>query len=363
MKKRVVVLPGDGIGVEVTKAALNVLDCVSKMFDLTIEIQEYLIGGASIDACGAPIEDDVLSACKGADAIFLGAVGGPKWDQLPKEKRPEVALLRLRKELGLFTNLRPVKVLEPLLNASTLKPEVISNTDILIVRELTGGIYFGTPRFTETVGVEERAVDTMEYRTFEVERIARVAFEAAQTRRKSVTSVDKANILATSQLWRKTVDRISTEYPDVSLNHMLVDNCAMQLVHNPMQFDVLLTENMFGDILSDEAAMITGSLGMLPSASLGSKVGLYEPVHGSAPDIAGKDLANPLAAIGSIALMFRYSFDLEEAAQLIEKAMLDVLETGVSSPDLALAGKRILGTSEMGEKVVSEMNAFFLPII
>ncbi len=363
MKKRVVVLPGDGIGVEVTKAAMKVLDCVSKMFDLTIEIQEYLIGGASIDACGVPIEDDVISTCKAADAVFLGAVGGPKWDQLPKEQRPEVALLRLRKELGLFTNLRPVKVLEPLLNASTLKPEVISNTDILIVRELTGGIYFGTPKFTETLGVEERAVDTMEYRTFEVERIARVAFEAAQKRRKSVTSVDKANILATSQLWRKTVDRISKEYPDVSLNHMLVDNCAMQLVHNPMQFDVLLTENMFGDILSDEAAMITGSLGMLPSASLGSKVGLYEPVHGSAPDIAGKDLANPLAAIGSIALMFRYSLEMEEAAQLIEKAMLDVLETGVSSSDLALAGKRILGTSEMGEKVVNEMNAFFLPII
>ncbi|MCG8606031.1 3-isopropylmalate dehydrogenase [bacterium] len=363
MKRKVVVLPGDGIGVEVTRAALKVLDFVSKMFDLTVEVQECLIGGASLDVVGVPIKDEVLSACRDADAVFLGAVGGPPWDHLPKELRPETALLRLRKELGLFTNLRPVKVFESLLQASSLKPEVISNTDILIVRELTGGVYFGVPKFTESLGDQERAVDTMEYRTFEVERIARVAFDAARRRKGAVTSVDKANILATSQLWRKTVDRIAVGYPDVTLQHMLVDNCAMQLVHNPIQFDVLLTENMFGDILSDEAAMLTGSLGMLPSASLGDSVGLYEPVHGSAPDIAGKNIANPLAAISSIALMFRYSFNMEEAAQLIERATQGVLEAGASSSDIATQGKRVLGTNEMGDEVINEMNGFFLPYI
>jgi 3-isopropylmalate dehydrogenase len=363
MRRKVVVLPGDGIGVEVTQAALKVLDCVSKMFGLTVEVKERLIGGASLDAIGVPIEEDVLAACRDADAVFLGAVGGPKWDDYPKELRPETALLGLRKELGLFTNLRPIKVFEPLLDASSLKPEVISNTDILIVRELTGGVYFGKPKFTESLGDQERAVDTMEYRTFEIERIARVAFDAARLRRRVVTSVDKANVLATSQLWRKTVDRIAAEYPDIALHHMLVDNCAMQLVHNPMQFDVLLTENMFGDILSDEAAMITGSLGMLPSASLGRSVGLYEPVHGSAPDIAGKNIANPLAAIASVALMFRYSFEMEEAARLIERATEAVLEAGASSSDIATQGKRVLGTSEMGDEVIDEMNGFFLPYI
>ena len=325
MTKKVILLPGDGIGVEVTQAAVKVLNCVCEMFGLPLELQECLVGGASIDAHGIPIEDEVLAACQEADAVFLGAVGGPKWDHLPKDQRPEIALLRLRKELGLFTNLRPVKVFEALLNSSTLKPEVIENIDILIVRELTGGIYFGQPKFTEVLDGEERAVDTMEYRTSEIERIARVAFDAARSRRKRMHSVDKANVLVTSQLWRKTVDRISTDYPDVTLEHMLVDNCAMQLVRNPNQFDVLLTENMFGDILSDEAAMITGSLGMLPSASLGSEVGLYEPVHGSAPDISGKNLANPLAAIGSIAMMFRYSFEMEEAAQRIEQAIQNLL--------------------------------------
>lgn len=361
--KKVVLLPGDGIGVEVTQAAVKVLNCVSEMFGVPLELQEYLVGGASLDAHGIPIEDDVLAACHEADAVFLGAVGGPRWDRLPKDQRPEIALLRLRKELGLYTNLRPVKVFEALLNASTLKPEVIENTDMLIVRELTGGIYFGQPKFTEVLNGEERAVDTMEYRTSEIERIARAAFDAAKSRRRKVTSIDKANVLDTSQLWRKTVDRIATEYSGVRLQHMLVDNCAMQLVRNPNQFDVLLTENMFGDILSDEAAMITGSLGMLPSASLGNKVGLYEPVHGSAPDIAGKNLANPLAAIGSIALMFRYSFALEEAAQRIEQAIQNILNAGITSSDLGTSGGRILGTSEIGEEVLNEMQAFFLPYI
>ncbi|MCZ6820832.1 MAG: 3-isopropylmalate dehydrogenase [Calditrichaeota bacterium] len=362
MIKKVILLPGDGIGVEVTQAAVKVLNCVCEMFGLPLELQECLVGGASIDAHGIPIEDEVLAACQEADAVFLGAVGGPKWDRLPQDRRPEIALLRLRKELGLFTNLRPVKVFEALLNSSTLKPEVIENIDILIVRELTGGIYFGQPKFTEVLNGEERAVDTMEYRTSEIERIARVAFDAARSRRKRMHSVDKANVLVTSQLWRKTVDRISTDYPDVTLEHMLVDNCAMQLVRNPNQFDVLLTENMFGDILSDEAAMITGSLGMLPSASLGSEVGLYEPVHGSAPDISGKNLANPLAAIGSIAMMFRYSFEMEDAAQRIEQAIQNLLNAGITSFDLG-TGNRILGTIEMGEEIINEMQAFFLPYI
>lgn len=363
MMKKVILLPGDGIGVDVTKVAVKVLKCACEMFGIALEVEEFPVGGASIDALGMPIADNVLDACREADAVFLGAVGGPKWDNLPKDQRPEIALLRLRKELGLYTNLRPVKTFESLLNASTLKPEVIEHADILIVRELTGGIYFGQPKFTEVLNGEERAVDTMEYRTSEIERIARVAFDAARARRKKVHSVDKANVLATSQLWRKTVDRISKDYPDVTLEHMLVDNCAMQLIRNPRQFDVLLTENMFGDILSDEAAMLTGSLGMLPSASLGSNAGLYEPVHGSAPDIAGKNLANPFAAIGSMGLMFRYSFHMEEAAQRIEQAIENLLNAGVASSDLRAGNKRVLGTTEIGEEILNEMQAFFLPYI
>lgn len=356
MIKKIVSLPGDGIGVDVTAAAVRVLEAVGSQFGVAFEIQEFAIGGASLDQYGVPITEDVLRACKGADAVFLGAVGGPKWDSNPKAQRPELALLTLRKELGLFTNLRPVKVFDCLANASTLKYEVIRNVDILIVRELTGGIYFGEPKFTEPSGAGERAVDTMVYHTSEVERIARVAFEAAKLRRKKVTSVDKANILATSQLWRKTVERISKDYPDVALAHMLVDNCAMQIVRNPSQFDVIVTENMFGDILSDEASMLTGSLGMLPSASLGDGVAMYEPVHGSAPDIAGRDLANPLAAIGSVALMFRFSFELEEAAQVIEHAIAKTLAAGLRSPDIATNGEKVLGTFEMTAQIIAEID-------
>ena len=355
MKKKIVVLPGDGIGPEVTQEAVKVLVTVGQKFGLDFDIQEYLIGGASLDTHGVPVQQEVLEVCRKADAVLLGAVGGPQWDEVPKDKRPEMALLRLRKELGLFTNLRPVKVFEPLLNASTLKSDVICGTDILLVRELTGGIYFGQPRFTESLGREERAVDTVEYRTSEIERIAEVAFEAARSRGKKVTSVDKANILATSQLWRKTVKHVAEEYSDVHLEHMLVDNCAMQLIRNPRQFDVILTENMFGDILSDEAAMLTGSIGMLPSASIGKGVGLYEPVHGSAPDIAGKNLANPLAAIGSGALMFRYSFNMEEAAQIIEMAIGMVLNDGFRSQDLVAPGQKLLSTSEMGDMVIKKV--------
>ncbi|HEX9652344.1 MAG TPA: 3-isopropylmalate dehydrogenase [bacterium] len=363
MKKKIVVLPGDGIGVEVTAAAIKVLKEVAKEFNLSIETAYFEVGGASLDIYDVPIRDEVIAACKRADAVFLGAVGGPKWDTYPKDKRPEGALLKLRKELQVFTNLRPIKVYEPLIGASSLKPEYIQDADILVVRELTGGIYFGKPSFTETLDAEERAVDTMEYRTSEIERIARVAFKAARKRKRKVTSVDKANVLATSQLWRKTVSAVAKAYPQIRLEHMLVDNCAMQLIRNPKQFDVILTENMFGDILSDEAAMLTGSLGMLPSASLGEGVGLYEPVHGSAPDIAGQNIANPIAAISSIALMYRYSFNMEEAAELIERGIQGVLNAGRKSFDLATNGAKPLGTTEMTDEIIHEMNSLFLPFI
>ena len=354
--KNVVVLPGDGIGPEVTEEAIQVLESTGKQFDITFNFEEFLVGGASIDEYGVPIKDDVLTAAKAADAVFLGAVGGPKWDDVSKDKRPEVALLRLRKELGLFTNLRPVKVYRPLLSSSTLKPEVVSDIDILVVRELTGGIYFGEPRFTEQVNGESRAVDTMEYTESEITRIARVAFEAAKSRKQRVTSVDKANILSTSQLWRKTVTEVASGYNDISMDHMLVDNCAMQLVRNPRQFDVILTENMFGDILSDEAAMLTGSIGMLPSASTGEHTAMYEPVHGSAPDIAGQGVANPLASIASVAMMYRFSFGNEEAAQRIESALEAVLEAGFRTKDLHSGSEQLVSTSEMGSEIRKHIN-------
>ncbi|RMD92400.1 MAG: 3-isopropylmalate dehydrogenase [Calditrichaeota bacterium] len=361
--KKIVVLPGDGIGVEVTRAALMVLRAVSERFALSVDIKELLIGGASLDTYGVPIEEEVLSACKNADAVFLGAVGGPRWDHLPPDNRPESALLRLRKELGLFTNLRPVKIYDDLVHVSSIKSDLLRHVDILIVRELTGGIYFGEPKFIDRQNGTERAVDTLEYRNWEIERIARVAFEAARYRRKKVTSVDKANVLVTSQLWRRTVEQVAQDYPEVELEHVLVDNCAMQLMRNPQQFDVILTENMFGDILSDEAAMLAGSLGMLPSASLGESTGLYEPVHGSAPDIAGKNIANPLGAIASVAMMFRYTFKMEEAAQLIERSIQTVLESGFRCADIYSKGKRKVGTMEMAELIISEMELFFLPYI
>ncbi len=357
MTKQVVVLHGDGIGVEVTEAALAVSRAVAREAGFTIKTETFKVGGASLDAHNVPIKDAVIHACKNADAVFLGAVGGPRWDNNENDKRPEIALLRLREELGLFTNLRPVQVFEPLLGASTLRPEIINGCNILIVRELTGGIYFGKPKFTETTGSEERAVDTMEYRTSEIERIAKAAFEAASARSNKVTSVDKANILATSQLWRKTVSRMAEEYPDIELTHMLVDNCAMQLLRNPKQFDVILTENMFGDILSDEASMLTGSLGMLPSASLGNGIGLYEPVHGTAPEIAGQNLANPLAAIASAALMFRFSFKMEAAAQSIENAIQKVLANGLRCADIAEDGRKTIGTKEMTQAIIDALES------
>lgn len=356
MKKKVIVLPGDGIGEEVCREAEKVMKFVGGKVGVEIETGEYPIGGACLDRYKKPIQDETVEACKKADAVFLGAVGGPKWDNNPKDLRPEIGLLRLRKELGLYTNLRPAKVFNSMANSSSLKPEYIQGVEILVVRELTGGIYFGQPKFMENVNNEERAVDTMEYKTSEIVRIAKVAFEAARSRRKKVTSVDKANVLVTSQLWRKTVADVAKKYPDVKLENMLVDNCAMQLVRNPRQFDVILTENMFGDILSDEAAMLTGSLGMSPSASLGVNCGLYEPVHGSAPDIAGLNIANPLAAIGSVAMMFRYSFNMEYAALAIENAIDKVLKIGYRTKDLVTNGQKCVGTSEMTDAVLKRMD-------
>jgi 3-isopropylmalate dehydrogenase len=319
-----------------------------------VEFQEGLVGGASIDAHGKPLTDPVLKLAKESHAVLLGAMGGPKWDGLDYSVRPERALLALRQELGLFANLRPVKLFPALASASTLKREVVEGTDLLVVRELIGGIYFGEPKgVTRLPDGTERGVNTEVYTSPEIERIARVALEAARKRRRKVTSVDKANVLEATELWRKVVTQIHKEngYGDIRLEHMLVDNCAMQLIRDPKQFDVIVTTNMFGDILSDEAAMLTGSIGMLPSASLGGKVGMYEPVHGSAPDIAGKDKANPLATILTVALMLRHSLNQVQAADCIEKAVEEVLNEGYRTSDIQEEGCRLVGCREMGRLV------------
>lgn len=351
----IVTLPGDGIGMEVTREAVRVLQAIGNTFDLEFTFRTFPVGGASIDRYGVPILDEVIEACQKSDAVFLGAVGGPKWDDVSGDKRPEVALLTLRKALGLFTNLRPVKVYDALIEASTLKSNLIRGVDILVVRELTGGIYFGEPRLTKTIDDGEEARDTMVYHTREVERIARVAFEAAADRSGKVTSVDKANILASSQLWRKVTSEIAEGYPEIEFEHMLVDNCAMQLVRDPGQFDVILTTNMFGDILSDEASMLTGSLGMLPSASLGEGTAMYEPVHGSAPDIAGQGKANPLAAIGSVALLLRHSLNLPGAADLVEAGIESALNAGHRPPDLYTGEGRLAGTTEITDAIIERI--------
>jgi len=361
--KKIVVLPGDGIGPEVTKEALNILETVCKRHGKNIETQSFSVGGASIDRFGRPLTEETLKACKNSDAVLLGAVGGSKWNDQPKDKRPEAALLGLRKELDLFANLRPIKTYESLLHASTLKKEVVENVDIMIVRELTGGIYFGRPRLIEQTDSGEHAVDTMEYSTGEIERVAHTSFETATARNWKVTSVDKSNVLDSSRLWRQTVKESSKQWPEITLNHMLVDNCAMQLVRDPGQFDVILTGNMFGDILSDEASMITGSIGMLPSASIGKEFAMYEPVHGSAPDIAGENKANPLAAIASIALMCRYSLDMPDAAQEIEEAIEATLNDGFRTADIfSKSSKEYLSsTEEMGSAVVKHLNPDLQP--
>jgi len=345
---KIAVLPGDGIGVEIMAEAIKVLHAVGDKYEQKFVTEEALIGGVAYEATGNPFPDATLQLCQESDAVLLGAVGGPKWDNLPTSLRPEAALLGIRKELNLYANLRPAFLFTPLVNSSSLKREIIEGTDILVVRELTGGLYFG-PK--ENDG--EKALDTMLYTRPEIERIVRAGFEAAKLRRKKLTSVDKANILESSRLWRKIVEEIAVEYPEIELSHLYVDNCAMQLIRNPRQFDVIVTENTFGDILSDAAAMLTGSIGMLPSASLGAgKVSLYEPVHGSAPDIAGEKKANPLATILSVAMMLRYSFAMEKEAQNIEQAVAKVLEDGYRTGDIMEEGKKLVNTEQMGDLVV-----------
>lgn len=345
MTKRIVLLPGDGIGPEVTAAARRVAEKVARKFDFAASIEERLFGGAAIDETGEPLPEATRSACLEADAVFLGAVGGPQWDLAPK--RPEEGLLALRKALGVFANLRPMRVLPGMEAYGPLKPELSRGADLLIVRELTGGTYFG-----ERVEGDERASDETLYTREEVTRVARIAFEAARTRKRRLTSVDKANVMATSRLWRKAVNALhAAEYPDVKLSHVLVDAMAMKLIQAPAAFDVILTENMFGDILSDEASVIAGSIGLSPSASLGGDVGLYEPIHGSAPDIAGQDKANPTGAILSAAMMFRHSFGAEDAARAIERAIEETLASGARTADLGGA----MGCGEYAEAVVERI--------
>jgi 3-isopropylmalate dehydrogenase len=349
---KICVLPGDGIGPEITAEAVRVL----KALDLKMEMEEALLGGCAIDAAKDPFPEATQKLAKEADAVLLGAVGGPQWDNNPRELRPERGLLRIRKDLGLFANLRPAILYPELANASTLKPEVVAGLDILIVRELTGDIYFGQPRGIEMRNGERFGFNTMHYTESEIRRILRVAFEAARKRSKKVCSVDKMNVLECTQLWRDVAIEVAKEYPDVELTHMLVDNAAMQLVKAPKQFDVMVTGNMFGDILSDEASMLTGSIGMLPSASLDEKNrGLYEPSHGSAPDIAGKGVANPLATILSAAMMLRYTFNREAAAQRIEGAVKKVLAQGFRTGDIYEAGMKKVGTKEMGDAVLAAL--------
>jgi 3-isopropylmalate dehydrogenase len=365
----ILILPGDGIGTEVVPVARAVMVAAAGRFDVPLRFTEGLVGGCAIDATGSPLPDETLTKAYQARAVLLGAVGGPRWDDLPTLKRPERGLLGLRSGLELFANLRPALLFEPLAAASSLKPELVAGLDILIVRELTGGIYFGEPRGIDTVNNERRGFNTYVYTEHEIERIARVAFDLARKRGRRLCSVDKANVLEVTQLWREVVTGIGSEYPDVALSHMYVDNAGMQLVRAPKQFDVLVTGNMFGDILSDVAAMLTGSLGMLPSASLAADgKGMYEPVHGSAPDIAGQDKANPLATILSVAMLFRYSLDAPQAADAIEAAVDAVLRAGyrtgdilgasvpaVGTPSPASTELTLVGTMEMGDRVLEAL--------
>ncbi len=360
MSKNVLVLPGDGIGPEIVTEARKVLELINERHGLGLAINEALVGGAAIDATGVPLPEETLVAAKAADAILLGAVGGPKWDTNPDFAiRPEKGLLGIRSQLQLFGNLRPAILYPQLAHASTLKPEVVSGLDILIVRELTGGIYFGQPRgIREKEGGIREGFNTYVYDENEIRRIGRVAFEAARARNKRLCSVDKANVLEVTVLWREIMEELSKEYPDVELSHMYVDNAAMQLVRAPKQFDVVVTGNMFGDILSDAAAMLTGSIGMLPSASLDENgKGMYEPCHGSAPDIAGEGKANPLATILSVAMMLRYSLNEGEAADQIEAAVSQVLDQGLRTGDIMSEGMRQVSTSEMGDAVVAALSA------
>ena len=354
MVMRIALVPGDGIGPDIIAEAVKVLDAVGQKFDHRFDFSTYLAGGIAIDATGNPLPESTLLGCRESDAVLLGAVGGPKWDHLAGEQRPEKALLGLRSGLGLFCNLRPALLYPQLAEACPLKSEIIAGgLDIMVVRELTGGIYFGKRGKSES---GDGAYDTMAYTVGEIERIVRMAFDIAVKRQKRLTSVDKANILETSRLWRSVVDRVAKDYPEVAVNHLYVDNAAMQLIRNPRQFDVIVTENMFGDILSDEASMVTGSIGMLPSASLREgNFGMYEPIHGSAPDIAGQDKANPIATILSVAMMLRYTFGLAAEASLIEAAVGKVLDAGWRTGDIMSEGMRLVGTKKMGTLIAGAL--------
>lgn len=353
---KIALIPGDGIGPDIIDQAVKVLDAISRKYNVKFSFEEVLMGGVAIDKTGVPLPEETMDICKNSDAVLLGAVGGDEWDNLPGHLRPEAGLLGLRKGLGAFANLRPAILFPQLKNASTLKPEVLGDgLDIMVIRELTGGLYFGE-KGREGEGTEERAWDTLPYTYSEIERIARVGFELAMKRKKKLMSVDKANILESSRLWREVVTKIAKDYEEVTLSHMYVDNAAMQLIRNPKQFDVIVTENMFGDILSDEASMLTGSLGMLPSASLGKGTpGIYEPIHGSAPQIAGQDKANPIATIMSVAMMLRHSFNMEEGALVIERAVSKVLDKGYRTGDIMEDGKELVGTNKMGDLIVAEI--------
>ena len=361
--KKILVLPGDGIGNEVMAEVLKIIEWMETTKSMSFDISERLVGGAAYDNEGDSISDETMKVAIDSDAVLFGAVGGSKWDNVERAKRPEAALLRLRKELDLFANLRPAVVLDALVDASSLKLDLVKGLDILIVRELTSGVYFGQPRGISKISdTESKAIDTQVYTTSEINRVSRVAFDLAKVRRNKVSSAEKSNVMETGLLWRKTVTELhKKEYASVDLEHILADNCAMQLVREPKQFDVILTDNLFGDLLSDTAAMLTGSLGMLPSASLGpvkengTRAAMYEPVHGSAPDIAGQSIANPLAMIMSFAMMLKYSFDMQEDSQLVEKAVQNVLLKGLRTADITDTAEKIISTKEMGDAVIKEL--------
>lgn len=359
MSKKVLVLPGDGIGREIVAEAVKVLDWVGTRTGGRLLVEEGLIGGSAYDAVGVPLPDETIARAKKVDAVLLGAVGGPKWEGLAFSLRPERGLLGIRKALDLYCNLRPARVFDQLLDASPLKQDVVKGIDIMVVRELSSGIYFGEPRGVETLpDGRQRGINTLVYTTDEIERVARRAFEIARRRGRVLCSVDKANVLESTGLWREVVSELGrNEYTDVTLSHMYVDNAAMQLIRNPRQFDVIVTTNMFGDILSDEASMLTGSIGMLPSASLGDTNALYEPIHGSAPDIAGKGIANPLATLLSVAMMLRHSLEMQKEADLVEKAVNRVLDKGLRTADIMQPGARLVGTVAMGDAVMAELVA------
>ncbi|NPA42296.1 MAG: 3-isopropylmalate dehydrogenase [Aquificae bacterium] len=352
---KVAVLKGDGIGPEIVNSTLEVLRVIEDLFEVKFEFREGLIGGTAIDKTGTPLPEETLKLCKESDAVLLGAVGGPKWDNLPTDKRPEKGLLRIRKELDLYANLRPAKVWEPLIDSSPLKPEVVRGTDMLVVRELTGDVYYGEPRGVFEENGKRVGINTMRYTEDEIRRVAVKAFEIARKRRKKLTSVDKSNVLEVSGLWKEVVEEVHKDYPDVELEHLYVDNCAMQLVRRPSSFDVIVTGNIFGDILSDEAGVVVGSLGMLPSASVGDRYALYEPVHGSAPDIAGQGIANPIATILSASMMLKYSFGMDQAGELIEKAVEKTLEEGYRTPDIYSEGTKKVGTEEMTAQIIKNL--------